>query len=460
MKNRLFIFSPIYLSIYLSVVYAPLLAQPGEISFPNSLNCNGSDTLYFCLVHNGVPAFPADPNSVVTDGTADFGHEIPMYQDLGPIQKMFFWFVPESAGNISITYEADTIYTFQADLSFLQDYTQFSLTEIDFDITADCGGGTGVINTEALDGFQVTVQFASLADTSLSIVNFPIENLEHDSYVVIVNDFVCTATNQLFEFIEVPDGSFTVDANFTNKVEVCVDNEANATGIVPATIVGEMTGGSGDFQVSIDFENAVSTVDEFQFSISQITEGGTYNVTIIDQSFGCEVIEQIIIPQDELEFYLSFGQATGIVTNGSNTCWYHDDGYGKIGVLVSDDTYDISYDWSPAGGNDSIPGQYQELTEATIYNVTATIDGSTCSSEFSFNLSEGPCVFAGDLNCDGTVNVSDLNQLYAVFGVPCTETPCLGDLNDDGIVNATDLGLMLSIWWSQTLADFVQNNCE
>ncbi|MCG8455273.1 MAG: hypothetical protein MI919_03260 [Holophagales bacterium] len=46
-----------------------------------------------------------------------------------------------------------------------------------------------------------------------------------------------------------------------------------------------------------------------------------------------------------------------------------------------------------------------------------------------------------DLNGDGTVDVSDLNQLLAQFG-----TDCAPDLNSDGVVDTNDLWFLLGSW--------------
>jgi len=66
------------------------------------------------------------------------------------------------------------------------------------------------------------------------------------------------------------------------------------------------------------------------------------------------------------------------------------------------------------------------------YRVTATAPKS-------------PCI-AGDLNCDGVVNVSDLLILLGDWGA-CTEPDaCPADLNDDGVVNVSDLLILLANW--------------
>ena len=51
----------------------------------------------------------------------------------------------------------------------------------------------------------------------------------------------------------------------------------------------------------------------------------------------------------------------------------------------------------------------------------------------------------GDLNGDGTVNVTDLSILLSNWGKTGV-TAAQGDLNGDGTVNVTDLSILLSNW--------------
>ena len=51
----------------------------------------------------------------------------------------------------------------------------------------------------------------------------------------------------------------------------------------------------------------------------------------------------------------------------------------------------------------------------------------------------------GDLNDDGSVNVTDLLILISGWGT-CSAGPCVSDVNEDGVVNVTDLLLLISNW--------------
>lgn len=56
-----------------------------------------------------------------------------------------------------------------------------------------------------------------------------------------------------------------------------------------------------------------------------------------------------------------------------------------------------------------------------------------------------PACDAADLNCDGTVDVSDLLVLLSQWG-ECPTSDCPADLNGDGTVDVSDLLILLSNW--------------
>lgn len=52
----------------------------------------------------------------------------------------------------------------------------------------------------------------------------------------------------------------------------------------------------------------------------------------------------------------------------------------------------------------------------------------------------------GDIDCDGSVNGSDLGILLLLVG-PCPDPySCVGDLDNNGEVDAGDIGMMLVLW--------------
>jgi len=56
------------------------------------------------------------------------------------------------------------------------------------------------------------------------------------------------------------------------------------------------------------------------------------------------------------------------------------------------------------------------------------------------------CPAPADLDCNGTVSVSDLLQLLSAWGECDQSEPCPEDLNDDGVVGVSDLLQLLGAW--------------
>lgn len=88
-----------------------------------------------------------------------------------------------------------------------------------------------------------------------------------------------------------------------------------------------------------------------------------------------------------------------------------------------------------------------EVTEAEFEAVLADLQGLYIRGEFTaggdamaldnVRLAPAPC---GDVNDDGSVDLSDLNLVLSMFGMDTTD----GDANGDGTVNLADLNLVLS----------------
>jgi uncharacterized protein (DUF2141 family) len=55
-----------------------------------------------------------------------------------------------------------------------------------------------------------------------------------------------------------------------------------------------------------------------------------------------------------------------------------------------------------------------------------------------------PSTCSGDLDGDGSVNITDLGALLANFGLSSGATLADGDVNGDGAVNVADLGILLA----------------
>lgn len=58
---------------------------------------------------------------------------------------------------------------------------------------------------------------------------------------------------------------------------------------------------------------------------------------------------------------------------------------------------------------------------------------------------KGAFTIPGDVNGDGTVNITDLNAVISAWG-PCVSKICPADLNNNGIVNIDDLTIVINNW--------------
>jgi hypothetical protein len=74
-------------------------------------------------------------------------------------------------------------------------------------------------------------------------------------------------------------------------------------------------------------------------------------------------------------------------------------------------------------------------------NITTTVRGDSVVT-LGLNTPAGSGIFAGDVNRDGSVNVTDFNTLAINFGDAGTFGWDQGDFNDDGMVNVTDFNAL------------------
>jgi hypothetical protein len=96
-------------------------------------------------------------------------------------------------------------------------------------------------------------------------------------------------------------------------------------------------------------------------------------------------------------------------------------------------------DWYLGGGS---AGGLAPPTGYRFFAGSGTVAGNTLAFD-NLDIEEaGGCV--GDLNGDGSTDLTDLGILLADFGCMTPPGPCVGDLNGDGNTDLTDLGILLA----------------
>lgn len=91
-----------------------------------------------------------------------------------------------------------------------------------------------------------------------------------------------------------------------------------------------------------------------------------------------------------------------------------------------------TYLWSNGATTASIT-----VTAAGDYSVAVTYQACSVTSE-ALTLTKN--IILADINADGIVSASDLNELLLLFGNICT---CSSDITGDGKVSAIDLNTLL-----------------
>lgn len=111
-------------------------------------------------------------------------------------------------------------------------------------------------------------------------------------------------------------------------------------------------------------------------------------------------------------------------------------------------SFDLSWHTIDCGGGVSSGGSFEVV--GTIGQHDA---GSMSGGDFSLTggfwsaadvVPMPTCL--GDLNSDGSVNVSDLLMLLSQWGFCATTGQCSADLNSDEAVNVSDMLMLLGAW--------------
>jgi hypothetical protein len=166
----------------------------------------------------------------------------------------------------------------------------------------------------------------------------------------------------------------------------------------PATLAQPLPLGNTG-KVSLSFENAGINPGQFAWRVDALAPDGlpTRTLSIEDDQPGNALFGDAFVPVGEsFELHL-------------NVSFHEIDVLGMTTLMLSTDT----------DGD----GVYEPAVSASLICVAPE-----------------PC--PGDTNGDGLVNFTDLNAVFADFGLIGHGSP--GDLNDDGLVNFADLNSVLS----------------
>ena len=134
-----------------------------------------------------------------------------------------------------------------------------------------------------------------------------------------------------------------------------------------------------------------------------------------------------------LQFYdISWnGSVPSLVSNGNT---FVADARSSVNAI-----YQMAFDW---GGNLVCAGG-----NIGIYSIPTDDNQSTTPANSALTVTKGEPYIFGDVNCDGSVNVTDVTVLisYLMGGNPQPINLDAADVNKDGDTNVTDVTLLIGI---------------
>jgi len=332
---------------------------------------------------------------------------------------------------ISLETDAEVPFNFSGEIA---PYVPLDLNELTYSVSPDCGNGSGQVVFQSGVGQVVQVD-GHFPPFGTPFNNF-ISDLDTGLYAVFLSDIYCNIDTLILN-IEIPDGSLSHDVTEIVPIRTCGHDSLEVDGLVTGSFYGNITGGSGLYDVSYLTAGGVPIIGP-DFGYQSISNAGFYEVFVTDEESGCLHSFEVEVVLSEVDVDVSVLSITPLVVN---TAMVLQD--GEIEVEAEFDGGPAAFDdeWSPTGGINGNTATYSELTTPGIYTVVATLAGETCSIELEVELIENECNIPGDFNNDGITNTLDKLSFISVFGTFCPGCP--QDLNSDGVVNVTDLQIML-----------------
>jgi hypothetical protein len=170
-------------------------------------------------------------------------------------------------------------------------------------------------------------------------------------------------------------------------------------------------------QPSVSTTN-ITACKNYTWNGNTYTASGTYTANAVNTG-GCDSIATLILT-------IGTEPAADIAVSGSTTFCPGDS------VLLMAPSGMDSYLWSNGATTASI-----QVSETGDYSVV--VSHQSCSAASSI-VSTKKNIITGDVNKDGLVSLSDLNELLLAFGSNCT---CSSDFTGDQKVSAIDLNMLL-----------------
>ncbi|MFN0137576.1 MAG: immunoglobulin domain-containing protein [Phycisphaerae bacterium] len=263
------------------------------------------------------------------------------------------------------------------------------------------------------------------------------------------------------------NGTYTVVAanacgNDTSANAVVTVNAAAQITVEPAASTTVCSGGV--LNLSVTATGTLPITYEWRRGVTPLSNGGsvsganTANLTINPVS-GLDAGTYTCFVSNSCDDDTSAGAVVTVtnapsITTGPSSQTVNNGAPVSFNV-VAGGTAPLSYQWlldgSPISDGGTISGSATDTLSISAaaeadegdYSVTVTNScGNLTSGVATLTVNPLPC--PGDLNGDNQVNLTDLSQLLANFGVTSGATLSQGDLDGDGDVDLTDLSQLLS----------------
>lgn len=206
------------------------------------------------------------------------------------------------------------------------------------------------------------------------------------------------------------------------------------------------------------FSNSVSLTDDGRVAFNASLVSGGRGIFLSDGDTTVEIVTTAHPDINEFEFFTAAVNNNGLVVlrvvdSDGNQAIVASDGTELRRVVTAGDQIEIDAGLAQVGQHDDSPvfGGSPSINDNGDIAFNA---GLTPHDDDQIEWGSGVFIayaqpeedIVGDLNDDGTVNVSDMLLLLGDWGECPRGDQCPADLNDDGSINVSDLLLLLGNW--------------